>query len=72
MNEYHEFICDYSFDGQMWSVHIHAKSFAEAEERLKKIAHGKIVGMSKVEIPYELGWLAKGFVWLKQTFGGLP
>jgi hypothetical protein len=68
---YQKFICDYSFEDNLWSVHIYAKSFDEANQRLRRIASGKIIGISKAEIPYQLGWLAKGWVWFKHlTFTG--
>jgi hypothetical protein len=68
-SDYEKFICDYLFEGNLWSVHIYAKSFDEANQRIRKIADGKIIGISKAEIPYQLGWIAKSWVWLTQLFG---
>lgn len=62
--EYQQFICDYKFAGSSWSIVLQATSFEEAEERLKEISHGKVTGILKAEIPYELGWLAKTWVFL--------
>jgi hypothetical protein len=65
-SDYQKFICDYSFEGHSWSVHVYAKSFEEANQRLKRISNGTIIGISIAEIPYQLGWVAKSWVWLTQ------
>ena len=54
-DEYQEFLCDYTFNGETYCVSIFAKSWEEAEQRLRCIScNGKIVGSNvfTVNIPF--------------------
>lgn len=50
-NEYKVYLCDYQHQGHKWSVEISAVSFEDAEQRLKALKYGKIVGELKLSIP---------------------
>ena len=43
-NKYKTYICDYSFNGSLWSIDICAKSWEEAKQRILAISNGKIIG----------------------------
>jgi hypothetical protein len=64
--EYQQFICDYKFAGSSWSIVLQATSCEEAKERLTAISEGEVAGILKAEIPCQLGWLAKAWVFLAQ------
>jgi hypothetical protein len=64
--KYYSFICDYKFAGSSWSIVLQATSYQEAKKRLTAISQGEVAGILKAEIPHQLGWLAKTWVFLAQ------
>lgn len=60
------YLCDYQYEGSTWSVEISATSFEDAENRLKALNHGEIVGELKlsVPIPVKQTWLERLMQWL--------
>lgn len=65
---YTKYICEYVFNGEKYGLTIPAKSWEEAEKRLKEIGKGNVLGIETVTIHYKLGWIAKILVWLKNLF----
>lgn len=61
------YLCEYSFEGDRYSLEIPAKSWKEAEAKLRRIAYGHISGEIKAVIPVQIGWLAKVIVSLKNA-----
>ena len=53
------YLCEYRHEGATWSVEIHASSFEDAENRLKALSRGKVLGEIKLTIPVMPGWFAK-------------
>jgi hypothetical protein len=60
------YLCEYSFEGNRYSLEIPAGSWKEAECRLRRISYGIVAGEIKATLPVQLGWMAKLVVWLKQ------
>lgn len=42
--KYQEYACQYEYDDHKWCIEIHARSWTEAEQRLKAIADGEVLG----------------------------
>ena len=61
------YLCEYSFEGNRYSLEIPAQSWEEAESRLRKISYGKVSGEIKAVLPVQLGWIASLIVWIKAT-----
>jgi hypothetical protein len=59
------FLCEYRFQGSTWAIEIRATSHKEAEERLRQISQGKVLGEVKGKLPVEIGWLVKLWVRVK-------
>lgn len=59
-----EYAAEYPFDNRRWGLTIHARSWEEAEERLRRIgAFGRVIGSDVTAFPASMGWLAKLLVW---------
>jgi hypothetical protein len=67
------FLCSYHHDGAEWSLTIHAYSFEDATERVKKLGYLRLDGELIAEIPAKLGLLPKLACWIRNTFsnGGM-
>lgn len=63
------YLCDYWYKGQQWSVEISAESWEEAQQRMRCVGQGKIVGELQVTLPCALGWAAKAWVALRGWLG---
>ena len=50
------YLCDYRYEGNVYSVEICATSFEDAEARRKALSHGKIIGVLKMNIPVNESW----------------
>jgi hypothetical protein len=50
-NNYKTYLCDYLYEGEIWSIEIKAKSFDDAAARVIAIRKGKIIGEKKASIP---------------------
>jgi len=51
-NKYKKFLCDYTYQGNIYSIEIIAESWDEAEERLKSLRfNGRVIGEKFLEIP---------------------
>ena len=61
------YLCEYSFEGNRYSLEIPAQSWKEAESRLRRISYGKVSGEIKAVLPVQLGWMARFIVWIKAT-----
>jgi hypothetical protein len=59
------FLCEYRFQGSNWAIEISAESHQEAEERIKQISQGKVLGEIKAKLPASVGWFAKLWVLVK-------
>jgi len=58
------YLVEYSFGNEVFSLTIPARSWEEAQERVKRIgAFGRVVGSDVTTIPAAFGWLAKLTVW---------
>lgn len=58
------FLIEYQFGNDRYSFVLPARSWAEAEERLKRIGIlGRVVGSDVVTVPGSLGWLARLLTW---------
>lgn len=57
--QYQIYLCDYQYDGHKWSVEIPATSFEDAQNRLKALSKGEIVGHLKlaISVPFKQGWV---------------
>jgi hypothetical protein len=64
-SNYKKYLCQYQFEGKQWLIDIHARSWDEAEARLKTVRNGKVIGEIDGEVPVSIGWLAKLIVWWK-------
>uniref|UniRef100_A0A832H5H6 Uncharacterized protein n=1 Tax=Oscillatoriales cyanobacterium SpSt-402 TaxID=2282168 RepID=A0A832H5H6_9CYAN len=62
------FICEYRFNNPRWGFEIKAASLEEAEQRLRSLSQGRVLGELKAVIPYQLGWLAKLWFWVGNLF----
>ena len=65
------YLCDYSYEGTLWSVEIVASSFEDAEKRLQALSRGKVAGEVKVVIPLPTTWLTKVMTQVKNVMGQL-
>lgn len=64
-SEQEYYLCEYSFEGDRYSLEILAKSWSEAEAKLRRMSYGKVVGKIDMVMPVQAGWIAKTLVWLK-------
>ncbi len=61
---YKKYVVEYPFGNSRWGLLIDARSWEEAEERIKRIgAFGRVVGSDVTTIPASLGFVAKLLVW---------
>lgn len=60
------YLCDYQYEDHTWSVEISATSFEDAENRLRAIRQGQIVGELKFSIPVPIkqSWMGRLQKWL--------
>lgn len=60
---------EYSFGNAVYGLVIPARSWEEAEERLKRIgAFGRVIGSDVTTIPVAFGWYAKLLVWWRNLW----
>jgi len=60
------FLIEYQFGNERYSFVLPARSWEEAQERLKRIGtFGSVVGSDVVTIPGSLGWFARLMTWLR-------
>lgn len=50
-NNYKVYLCDYIYQGEKWSIEIQALSYKDAEDRMKVISKGEIIGKLVLRIP---------------------
>lgn len=67
---YKPFGCRYYFDGHWWTFCIYAKSFEEAEERVKRLSNSKVDGIIIATVNSRYKWLADIYIfflrkWIK-------
>lgn len=61
-NNYKRFVCTYNYGGKPYSIEITAKSFEEAQDRLKNIgSNGRVNGefIAEIPIPLRERWVKK-------------
>lgn len=66
--DFKTFTCEYRFNGERWGFEIKAASLEEAEQRLRSLSQGQVLGELKAVIPHQLGWFAKLWVWAANLF----
>lgn len=54
------YLCNYFYQGQTWSVEIHATSLKDAEQRINAIGKGRVIGQLVCNIPLGIGKRRKG------------
>jgi hypothetical protein len=61
--QFKTYLCDYYYQGQKWTIDIPATSLQDAQERLKAIHSGEIVGELKFRIlagtSVKINWLSR-------------
>jgi hypothetical protein len=63
-SDFGRYLVEYSFGNSTYSIVIPARSWEEAQERIKRIgAFGRVIGSDVMTVPASLGWLAKLIVW---------
>lgn len=68
-----KYVVEYTFGNSRWGLLIDARSWEEAEERLRRIgAYGRIEGEHVATVPVIGGPFVKLFVWLQNTFARKP
>lgn len=61
---YSTYLVEYSFGNEVFAITIPARSWEEAQERIKRIgAFGRVIGSDVTTFSAPLGWLAKLTVW---------
>lgn len=68
---YKTFTCEYPFNGSKWGFEIKARSFEEAEARVKALGWATVNGELMMTIPAEVsvfGLLPRLIVWWKEIF----
>lgn len=53
------YLCDYQYEGALWSVEIVASSFEDAERRLRALGRGKVAGEVQLVIPVPTKWTTR-------------
>nr|AAD13847.1 OrfG [Leptolyngbya sp. PCC 6402] len=62
------FLCEYRYKGATWCFEITAESYEEAQQKMKCVSQGIVLGEIKAKIPYSFGWVAKIWVWISRFF----
>ncbi len=57
------YLVEYSFGNATYCLVIPARSWPEAEARVKRIALGRVIGSNATSFHASLGWFAKLLVW---------
>ena len=66
---YKPYCCEFAFDGKKWEIDIHARSRGEAEEKLKAVSRGKVLGELECAIPANCPiWLYEIISWFKSIY----
>ncbi len=64
LEKFNNYLVEYSFGNSVYALTIPARSWEEAQERIKRIgAFGHVVGSDVVRFDASLGRLAKIIVW---------
>lgn len=73
LEKFGEFLVEYSFGNATYAITIPARSWEEAEERIKRIgAFGRVVGSDVTKMHASLGWLAMLLVWWRNATRSRP
>lgn len=65
-NEQIYYLCEYSYEGEKWSIEIPAESWEDAKARLKRMAYAEVIGEIQATLPVEFGLWVKLWVWLRR------
>lgn len=57
--EYKPYLCEYRYNGAVWSLEIYAASREEAAARLAAIGGGRVLGVVKVRVKVPVGPIAR-------------
>jgi len=66
--EFKPYLVSYRHNGSEWNAHIMAESFADARERLGKLALGRVEGVSVARIPGAFGIFGALAAFLRNNF----
>lgn len=69
--EYAPYLVEYPFEGGIWSFHLQARSYDEAEVRLKALAWAKVKGRSVSRVPAAFRPMTVVEVWLRNLWSRL-
>lgn len=70
---FNTYLVEYSFGNEVYAITIPARSWEEAQERIKRIgAFGRVIGSDVTALPAALGWLAKLTVWWRNLQRAKP
>lgn len=61
--KYRQYCCEYDHEGRPQAIEIYATSWEDAEQRLKAIGFGKVVGTLEGVYPVGMGWLVRLRCW---------
>ena len=56
---------EYQHEGRGWIVDIHANSFKDAEQKMRAIGYGSVIGEVQGQVPVGLGWWVRLICWWK-------
>lgn len=60
-----EYCIEYEHEGSKWALEIWAESWEDAEQKVRAIGYGKVLGTLEFTLPVGLGWLGKVLCWWK-------
>jgi hypothetical protein len=66
-----KFVCQYSYLGKKWVLHIDARDHADAKERAKRLGTLEVLGELGGEVAAGIlgaSWMVRGWVWLRNYF----
>jgi hypothetical protein len=59
---------DYNYQGERWCIELPADSWEDAQERLRRLAYGQVVGEVKAVIPIGNRATERIINWLRRLF----
>lgn len=65
------YLCEYAYGESRWAVEISAHSYEEAEQKLRSLSRGKVLGEVKAVIPIPTTWSTKVAARIKNTMNRL-
>jgi len=68
--EFELYAFEYRHEGATWTIEIPAKSAADAQARVNKMPHAKLLGTVVARIPAGGGWLVRFTCWFRNALFG--